>query len=1005
MCYFDKFSNSISRYSGGQCTSFFATLLLTLLFSGCVSQGASGFADEAEITPENINKLQIVDCLLPGQVRQMGQSFTYVTARRPVRTTAANCEVRGGEYVAFDRANYATALKTWQPKANEGDAEAQFYVGEIYEKGLGISPDYDLAALWYRKAAEQGYSSAMVNLGYLYEKGFGVPQDSIAALNWYRKAAGLENTDVAFSASVEQTQAQIESLRQESAKYQQQSEHYQQESAQLRQKLDDTRQQLQSTQQQLKQQKQQAFRERQSVARMREQLQVKKQASPSDKSGSQNSPAEIARYELEIKHKEAELLKQQQMIGVLENEAMQQQQTLSFLKEDAKRFAAVQTSAQMDALRQESAKYQQQSEQYQQESAQLRQKLDDNKQQLLATQQQLKQQKQNAFNESQTVQRMRKQLQEKKLSLSSEHATSQNSLAEIARYEQEIKRKEAELLKQQQMIGLLENEAKQQTQTLNILKEGAERFAEETSRELSDLRTKLSSSNTKSLQLEAELQQSHQRLDQLHFIITEQNASLTERERNFQALRKKLLNKKKAAKTPKENAELDKLTQALIQRERELQAQRDKMAELNFQWKTLSRQDQIKQEELKAQSATITELQARIDRENEEAALAESATSKLAKLTAPHIEIIDPPLIAQRGTRSVNARADIKSRTIIGKVHAPGGLVSLIVNDVEEVVDAGGVFKVNVPLTSASTLIQIAAIDKNSKRSELKFIINRKLSDTAVALGQGNPQTGEKARPVLTKILPRSLFGKYHALLIGNNTYQKLPHLDTAINDAKGIADVLQKQYGFKTKVLLNATRYDILKALNNYRKLLTNNDNLLIYYAGHGILDEVNDRGHWLPVDAEPDSSANWISVQNVTDQLKIISAKHVLVVADSCYSGALTRSSIARLEAGMTPQKRAQWIKLMLNARSRVALSSGGLEPVLDGGGGNHSIFAKALIDTLSKNNDLMESQALYRNVSALVADAASDQDFNQVPEFSPIRHAGHAAGEFFFYPSQSL
>ncbi|MEE9412387.1 MAG: caspase family protein, partial [Methylococcales bacterium] len=426
---------------------------------------------------------------------------------------------------------------------------------------------------------------------------------------------------------------------------------------------------------------------------------------------------------------------------------------------------------------------------------------------------------------------------------------------------------------------------------------------------------------------------------------------------------------------------------------------------LNSQWETLSRQDLVKQKELKAQSTTIAELQARIDREKEEAALAESATNKLAKLTAPRIEIIDPPLIVQRGTRSVNARPDIKSRTIIGKVHAPAGLVSLIVNDVEEVVDASGVFKVNVPLTSASTLIQIAAIDKNSKRSELKFTINRKLSETVVAQGSGNLQTGEKPRPVLTKILPRSLFGKYHALLIGNNTYQKLPHLDTAINDAKGIAEVLQKQYGFKTKVLLNATRYDILKALNDYRKLLTDKDNLLIYYAGHGILDEVNDRGHWLPVDAEPDSSANWISVQNVTDQLKIISAKHVLVVADSCYSGALTRSSIARLEAGMTPQKRAQWIKLMLNARSRVALSSGGLEPVLDGGGGNHSIFAKALIDTLSKNNDLMESQALYRNVSALVADAASDEDFNQVPEFSPIRHAGHAAGEFFFYPSQAL
>jgi TPR repeat protein len=793
----------------------------------------------------------------------MGQSFTYLTSRRPVSTTAANCEHRGGEYVAFDRANYATALRTWQPKASEGDAEAQFYVGEIYEKGLGISPDYDLAVLWYSKAAAQGNSSAMVNLGYLYEKGLGVPQDSIAALNWYRRAAGLENTDVAFAASVEQTNAQMQSLRQQSAKYQQQSQQYQQESVQLRQKLDDTNRRLQSTQRQLKQNRQKAAKQRQSVKRMRQQLQQQKQPAQS------GSPV------------------------------------------------------------------------------------------------------------------------------------PQMSATEIARYQQKINQKQAELVKQQQTISSLENEARQQKQTLSILKEGAERFVEETSRELVTLRTKLASSNAKSKQLDDELKQSHQSLDQLQHTIAERNSSLSSREAALQTLRNKLKTKRKQAKTPRQNAELAKISKALEQREQELQAQRDKTDELNFQWQTLSRQDQAKQQELKLQSDKIAELQARIDREKEEAALAQSATNKLSKLTAPRIEIIDPPLLAQRGTRSVNARAGIKSRIIIGKVHAPGGLLSLIVNDVEEAVDASGVFKVSIPLTSTATPIQIVAVDKNSKRSELKFIINRQHVETVLAKNTA-PQTQVQPEAALAKLLPRNMFGEYHALLIGNNTYQKLPHLDTAINDAKGIAAVLKKQYGFKTKVLLNATRYDILKALNEYRKTLTEKDNLLLYYAGHGILDKVNDRGHWLPVDAEPDSSANWISVQNITDQLKIIAAKHVLVIADSCYSGALTRSSIARLEAGMTAEKRAQWIKLMLNARSRVALSSGGLEPVLDGGGGNHSIFAKALIDSLTKNNDLMESQALYRNVSALVADAASEQDFVQVPEYAPIRHAGHAAGEFFFYPA---
>lgn len=70
----------------------------------------------------------------------------YLTARRPIKTTAGDCEIRGGEYVAYDRANYASALKVWLPQAQQGDAEAQVIVGEIYEKGLGGLADPALAA-------------------------------------------------------------------------------------------------------------------------------------------------------------------------------------------------------------------------------------------------------------------------------------------------------------------------------------------------------------------------------------------------------------------------------------------------------------------------------------------------------------------------------------------------------------------------------------------------------------------------------------------------------------------------------------------------------------------------------------------------------------------------------------------------------------------------------------------------------------------------------------------
>jgi Caspase domain len=104
-----------------------------------------------------------------------------------------------------------------------------------------------------------------------------------------------------------------------------------------------------------------------------------------------------------------------------------------------------------------------------------------------------------------------------------------------------------------------------------------------------------------------------------------------------------------------------------------------------------------------------------------------------------------------------------------------------------------------------------------------------------------------------------------------------------AVNDATAVADILNKKYGFKTTLLLNANRYQILSALSTLRGQLSEKDNLLIYYAGHGELDKVNQRGHWLPVDAEPTSPANWISNIEVTDTLNVMSANHVLVMPRS--------------------------------------------------------------------------------------------------------------------------
>lgn len=149
--------------------------------------------------------LEIVDCLLPGQVRQLGNS-TFLTQRRPIRTTVAECSIRGGEYVAFDRADLQSALRVWMQTAQSGDAEAQTYVGDIYERGLGVAPDHATAAQWYQKAADQGFSRALFNLGTLYEQGLGVPQDQLKALNLYRQAWGLAEDNIIFTSAAQREQ-------------------------------------------------------------------------------------------------------------------------------------------------------------------------------------------------------------------------------------------------------------------------------------------------------------------------------------------------------------------------------------------------------------------------------------------------------------------------------------------------------------------------------------------------------------------------------------------------------------------------------------------------------------------------------------------------------------------------------------------------------------------------------------------------------------------------------
>ena len=233
----------------------------------------------------------------------------------------------------------------------------------------------------------------------------------------------------------------------------------------------------------------------------------------------------------------------------------------------------------------------------------------------------------------------------------------------------------------------------------------------------------------------------------------------------------------------------------------------------------------------------------------------------------------------------------------------------------------------------------------------------------------------------------------YYALVIGNNNYEFLEKLDAAENDAKVIADVLEKKYGFEVKLLLNADQETTVDTLFNITDKLKKNDNLLIYYAGHGELDKAENRGYWLPVDASYEKRSKWISNQRIVDRIKATKAKHVLLVADSCFSGTLMRSGTNLQNQEQVDDK---YIERLKNKKTRLVITSGGNEPVVDSVGGDHSLFALKFIDTLKNNNTVINSQILFENVRRYVVANA-----DQTPERAMVHKTGHDGGDFLFFP----
>ena len=226
------------------------------------------------------------------------------------------------------------------------------------------------------------------------------------------------------------------------------------------------------------------------------------------------------------------------------------------------------------------------------------------------------------------------------------------------------------------------------------------------------------------------------------------------------------------------------------------------------------------------------------------------------------------------------------------------------------------------------------------------------------------------------------------ALLIGNHRYQApIPSLETPPQDVERIAAALRQKLGFEVRVVKNATKADMVRAVAALAREVKPADSVFVYYAGHGYLMDDTNMGYWIPVDGSVKSAAQWISNTDISKLLGAIPARQLMLGSDSCFSGTLAREQAV---AAKPPARQD-----VLRRRSVLVLSSGGEEPVSDEGKEGHSIFAWHFLRSLDRLDGTTVGVDVYRVVRKGVS-----EDFPQQPQYGAVVSAGHEpGGEYLF------
>lgn len=317
--------------------------------------------------------------------------------------------------------------------------------------------------------------------------------------------------------------------------------------------------------------------------------------------------------------------------------------------------------------------------------------------------------------------------------------------------------------------------------------------------------------------------------------------------------------------------------------------------------------------------------------------------------------------------------------TVKGQAKDESGIFEVKVNGKNASVSTDGNFESTLALAAGKNDVVIRVIDNQKNSVEKKFIVVYEV--------KGKPISSETQELDLIfdedKRMPQ-----YYAVIVGVNDYPdtQIAELSNPISDAQKLYNVLTTRYTFEPANVVfikNASRGQLIDELDRLTRRVSKNDNLLIFFAGHGYWDKETELGYWLPSDAKASSTANWMANSQIRDYIRAIKSKHTLLIADACFSGGIFKT-LKAFEEGSAPLTKAY------DKPSRKAMTSGSLTEVPD-----QSVFLEQLVKRLSENTqNYISAEEVFSSIRNIVMNSSPT-----TPLYGDIKDTGDEGGDFLF------